>query len=191
MLPPPRRPADVRSEELLPDGRQATYHQPPPAEWAPLLTSGPLEPLPAGGRYPAPLLLAHIERQLPRREKEMMDLLRALQPEELAALRATRRAFDQWRLAELRANPDMPADPVARQRRLSQLAIGVPWWLSEVAYQNGASGLAELATAVSDDAPPLEAPVAGAAIPENFSNQRSQQQEVQSWPDQARTRVSL
>jgi hypothetical protein len=189
MLPPPGEMNRLKSQPPV-NGRPAGYHQPPPAEWAPLLTQAAPAPLPASGSYPAPLLLAHVERHLSRNEKEMMDILRALQPEELAALRATKRAFDRWRLAELQANPGRIADPVARQKTLSQLATGVPWWLSEVAYQKGESGLEELATAVTG-APPVEAPVAGEAIPENVSSQRSQQEEVQSWPGQVRTTVSL
>lgn len=130
--------------------RPATNHQTlampePPAEWAVLFTSAKMPPPFVGSTLKAtiPELLAYIEQRLADDEAEVLDLLRALRPGELAALKETKQAYDRWYAAELRANPALIPDPVERLKRLSQLTIGVSWWLSEVEYQQAGAAAGE------------------------------------------------
>jgi len=69
-------------------------------------------------------------------EQAGIDFLRELEPKRFASLREAKRAFDRWFYAELLVNPTLIPDQVERLKKISQLKIGVPWWLSEVEYQH-------------------------------------------------------
>ncbi|MEW5985009.1 MAG: DUF87 domain-containing protein [Chloroflexota bacterium] len=142
MLPP-------RQPDWLPSEPTTKYRTPPPAEWAPLLSGAAPIALSLSGRSlqaTAPELLALVEQQLEADEKQAIDFLRRLTPGELDNLRQTKVAFDRWYYDELLANPGLIPNQAERLRTLSRLAMGVPWWLSEVEYQgwnqvaNGRSG---------------------------------------------------
>jgi len=60
----------------------------------------------------------------------------------LAGLQKARADSDRQQYNDLLANPGLIPDQVERLKKLSQLRIGVPWWLSEVEYQHGVPGYA-------------------------------------------------
>jgi len=126
---PPRKP-----DWPQPEGPESGQ-KPPPAAWAPLLNGAPTigasDTLRTG-----PELLAFIEGRLMQDEQAGIDFLRELEPKRFASLREAKRAFDRWFYAELLVNPTLIPDQVERLKKISQLKIGVPWWLSEVEYQH-------------------------------------------------------
>jgi hypothetical protein len=109
-------------------------------------------------------LLAEGKRRLAEDEKAGIAWLRTLSPPELAALREARQFLDQQRLRRLQANPYEISDPAARRKTLSALAIGIPWWLSETAYQNNEDGLADIASPL-DKALPLDTALSTDTVP--------------------------
>ena len=125
---PPRKPD-------WPQPEPAAGHQKPQlTEWKTFLTGRTMDSTTGSGKE-GPKLLVTVERLLDKNEQAGIDFLRALEPEELADLQKAKAAFDRWHYTELLAEPGLIPNQVERLKTLSQLKIGVPWWLSEVEYQ--------------------------------------------------------
>ncbi len=135
MAPPPR------PDWPRPEATRA-FKCPPSVEWAPLLPEAPqISSLSSRqiAQVPIAELLAYIEQQLTLDEKKAIAFLSQRSQEQMADLQEMKRAFNRWLHDELLTNPGLMPDPVERLKTLSHLAIGVPWWFSEVDYQHNTS----------------------------------------------------